>query len=195
MKENSDLLQEYVSDMLTVGKHTLDSIERQTRDDRVRHFRDAYELLMKIETTLTRQTLDLEQYLATIDGTTTGPLLKKAAATAMGAMSGFYSRMRPGEPVSRNLRDDYTGLNLAAISYTMLHTTASVLGDAKLADLTLHHLEELTPLIVTLSRLIPYVVTRELAEEGSSVSHSAAAEEAELKTQRAWSRETIGPHI
>lgn len=190
MKEKKEILQDYASDMLGVEKHTLESIERQTRDDKIRTYREAYELLMQIETVLTGHTLALEQYLSTINGGSES-LLKKAATTAMGAISGIYGKFRPEDPVSRSLRDDYTALSHAAIGYTMLHTTALSLDDSRLAELSLKHLNELTPFVVQLSRIIPHVVARELAEEGK-IPFTSAGEQAESSTQRAWSHEVVG---
>lgn len=188
--ETKEILQDYVSDMLGVEKHTLESIERQTRDDRVKEYEEAYELLMKIQTTLTMHTIALERYLSSING---GPesLLKKAAASAMGAMAGLYSKVRPGDPVARDLRDDYTALSLAAISYTMLHTTGQALNDSRIAELALKHLNELTPLIAGLSRIIPKIVAEELSKQGK-LAFPAAGQEAVANTQKAWSREVIG---
>ncbi len=190
MKEKNEILYEYVSDMLGVEKHTLEAIERQTRDERVKEYREAYELLMKIETSLTMHTIALERYLSTLDG---GPesLLKKAATTALGAVAGFYSKVRAEDPVSRNLRDDYTALSLAAISYTMLHTTGCALNEPQISEIALRHLNEITPFIASLSRLIPIVVAEELSKEGK-LSYPSAAQEALTNTQRAWSHEVIG---
>lgn len=190
MTQKKEILHDYASDMLGVEKHTLESVERQTRDDKIRTYRDAYELLMQIETVLTGHTLRLEQYLSTVDGSSES-MIKRAAAIAMGAISGLYGKYRPEDPVSRSLRDDYTALSLATISYTMLHTTALSLDDSSLAELSLKHLNELTPFVVQLSRIIPYVVARELAEEGK-IPFTSAGVQAEANTQRAWNHEAVG---
>jgi hypothetical protein len=46
------------------------------------------------------------------------------------------------DPVSKNLHDDHTALNLAASGYTMLHTTGQALMDY-------------TPLLVEINEVIP----------------------------------------
>lgn len=189
--DRQEVLLEYVSDMLEVEKHTLESIERQTLDDRVRSYGEAYKLLMRIELTLRNHTTVLEHYLKSTGGGGAGALMKKAATAAVGAMAGLYGKIRPEDPVSRDLRDDYTALNLAAISYTMLHTTAIALAESRLADLALSHLTELTPLIAALSKVIPPVVAMELSVEGKAM-YPAAGAEAVASTQKAWSREVIG---
>jgi len=192
MKDTKEILRDYASDMLGVEKQLLEAVERQTRDNRVRSYRDAYELLMKIETVLSGHIITLEQYLSSTNGgATPESFLKKAATTAMGAVTGLYERVRMEEAISRDLRDNYASLSLAAISYTMLHTTACALNDNKLADLALHHLNELTPLVVSLSRIIPPVLVKELSIEGKAFDPTVS-QEAVANTQRAWSHEVIG---
>lgn len=191
MKDPKEVLRSYASDMLAVEKQLMEAVERQTRDKDVRYHREAYEILMKIETVLSGHVISLEQYLSSINGgATPESLFKKAATTAMGAVAGLYDKMRMEETVSRDLRDDYASLSLAAISYTMLHTTASALDDTKLAELALNNLNELTPLIVNLSRVIPPVVARELTIEGKAID-SAVGQDAVSKTQKAWSHEIV----
>lgn len=189
--DTQEVLRGYLSDMLGAEKHTLESIERQTKDDRVHSFLEAHEILIRIETTLRKHTSILEQHLDAMGGEDTGSFMKKAATAAAGAMSGIYGIIRPEDPVSRDLRDDYTALNLAAISYTMLYTTAVALADSRVADMALKHLNDLTPLIVTLSKIIPPVVAKELSMEGKAI-YPTAGMEAVTKTQQAWSREVTG---
>jgi hypothetical protein len=189
MKENADILREYVSDALLLESKILQSVERQTRDDRVRRHRDAYELLLKVELTLSGHTLALERHLATINGGSES-FIRKAAATAVDVASAFYERARPDEGVSKALRDDCSALNQAAITYSMLHTAGLALEAPELADLAFRHLTELTPLVVSLSRIIPNVLTEELSREGIEFDVSVAAAAAE-NTQKAWGHEYI----
>lgn len=188
-----EVLRDYVSDMLSVEKHCLESIARQTRDEKFRCFPNAYEILTRIESTLRTHTIALDQYLAAIEDGGAESKLKKAAASAVGAIAGLYGKIRLEDPVSRSLRDDYTALNLAAISYTMLHTTARALNVSRVADLALQHLNDLTPVIVALSRVIPEVVAKELSAEGK-VLEPSAWHDALANTQGAWSSEVTGRH-
>lgn len=194
MKDSKEeVIRQYMSDMLGVEKHTLESVERQVRDEKVRPFREAYDLLLKIESTLRIHTLALDQHLSALTAAAGGNyevLLKKAATSAVGLMTGLYGMVRPDLPVSRDIRDDYTALSLGAISYTMLHTTALGLNDTQVAELALQHLKELTPLIAALSRVIPLVVAKELTDEGKAFNASAGQSAVE-STQQAWSHEVI----
>ncbi|MEM5787517.1 MAG: hypothetical protein AAGU11_09380 [Syntrophobacteraceae bacterium] len=186
--DKKEILRDYVSDMLGVEKHCLESIERQTADDRFSACPEAHGLLIKIEAVLRSHTGTLDSCLSTLDGEMKG-LFTKATTSAMGAIAGLYGKLRE-DPVSRSLRDDYTALSLAAISYTMLHTTALALHDQPVAALALKHLNDLTPLIVALSRVIPEVVARELYAE-DKVADPLIYQAALAGTQRAWSPEVI----
>jgi hypothetical protein len=188
-----EILGSYVGDMLGAEKHCLESLERQTHDEKFLRYREAHDLLLRIENVLRMHTTALEQCLSQLDAGGMGASLKKAATTAIGAIAGWYGKMRPEDPVSRSLRDDYTALNHIAISYTMLHTTACGLNESRVADLALQHLHEITPLVVALSRIIPSVVTMELSDEGK-VSDPSAWRAALDNTQKAWSSDVVGEY-
>jgi ferritin-like metal-binding protein YciE len=189
MKENADILRDYVSDILVLENRILQSVERQTRDDRVKRQRDAYELLQRVESTLSGHTLALERHLASSNGGSES-FIKRATATAVDVASAFYEKVRADEGVSKALSDDYTALSHAAISYSMLHAAALALEAPEVADLALRHLTELTPLVVALSRVIPNVVAEELSREGIGLAVSAGAEAAE-NTRKAWGHEYV----
>ena len=188
--DTKEILRDCVGDMLAAEKHCLESIERQTGDKAFLAYTEAHQLLTRIEVVLRSHTSALEHCLSTIDGGL-GPKVKKALSAAAGAISGIYGKNRFEEPVSRSLRDDYTALNLVAISYTMLHTTACVLNEDTAAELALRNLNEITPLIVGLSRVIPEVLAYELSSEDKALE-PAKWRQALENTQNAWSHNVIG---
>ncbi len=190
--DKKEVLRDYVSDMLAVEKHCLESIERQTGDEKFSRYRDAHDLLSRIESTLSAHIFALDHYLETMDAGV-GSLIKKAASSAVGAISGFYGKLRPEDPVSRSIRDDYTALNLVAVSYTMLHTTTLALDEPLLAEMAIKHLNEITPLIVSLYRVIPSVVAMELTEEGK-ISDPMVWKDTVERTHHAWSHEVVGDY-
>jgi len=63
------------------------------------------------------------------------------------------------------LRDDYTALNLAAIGYVMLLTTARAFGDSRVADLAEQHLKDHTEAATTLRQTIPVAVVTFLQQD------------------------------
>jgi len=197
--DTKKILGDYVSDLLGVEKHCLEAVERQTGDEKFTRYPEAHHLLQKMEGTLRTQTESLDRAFSIL-GEQQGSIARqaeayatKAVASAAGAIAGMYGKLRPEDPVSRSLRDCYTTLNLIAISCTMLHTTALALREQGVADLALKNLNELTPIIVELSRVIPEVVTKELSEEGKVIDPSVWREAIE-SSQRAWSPKVTGTY-
>lgn len=188
MTERQDTLQQYVSDMLAVERHLLPAFENQSKDDRFAKFPEARRLVNKIEATINSHINGLKQHLENLGGDAASPV-KSAVTAALGVAASVIENMRT-DPISKNLRDDYTALNLAAISYTMLHTTGQALMDQQTADLAASFLMDYTPLIVELNEVIPEVVVSELGDE-TEVLEPGAAERATERTQRAWKRNHV----
>jgi len=91
----------------------------------------------------------------------------------LGAIAGVYDKVRK-DTASRALRDDYTALSLASVSYGMLHTTALGLSQGTVAELAKNNMEEINSLIMELGLAMPRVVLKELSFEGYSVDTGAA---------------------
>jgi hypothetical protein len=85
------------------------------------------------------------------------------------------------------LRDDYTALNLATISYTMLHTTSLAFNDQVTAALALRHLKAYTTLVMEINQIIPHVVLADLRDNGAVINESVL-QQAITNTQEVWQR-------
>jgi hypothetical protein len=84
------------------------------------------------------------------------------------------------------LRDDYTGLSFVLVCTEMLHATAVAVGDARTADLTRQHINELPPVIRSVSALVPYAVVADIAADKVPIAEpNAAALACETHTE-AW---------
>jgi ferritin-like metal-binding protein YciE len=188
MSERQDTLQQYVSDMLAVERHLLPALENQSEDERMAQHPEARRLVNKIEATIRSHINGLEQHLEDLGGDPASPV-KSAVTTALGVAATAIEKIRT-DPVSKNLRDDYTALNLAAISYTMLHTAGHALMDDQTADLAASYLMDYTPLITEINEIIPTVVVNELQDE-TEVLDTEVVEKAIMRTQQAWS----GDHV
>jgi ferritin-like metal-binding protein YciE len=188
MSERQDTLQQYVSDMLAVERHMLPAFENQTKDDRMARYPEAQRLVNQIEATIRSHINGLEEQLRNLGGDPASPV-KSAVTAFMGMAASLIENIRT-DPVSKNLRDDYTVLNLAAISYTMLHTTGHALMDEHTANLAATYLRDYTPLITEINEVIPDVVVSELRDE-SEVIDPMAAQRAVERTQEAWTREHV----
>ena len=188
MSERKDTLQQYVSDMLAVERHILPALENQSKDDRFAQYPDAQQLVNQIETTVRSHINSLEHHLESLGGDSASPI-KSAVTSLLGVAASVIENVRP-DPISRNLRDDYTVLNLAAISYTMLHTTGQALMDQSTADLAATCLMDYTPLITDINEIIPEIVVSELRDE-TEILDPDAAQRAIERTQQAWDREHV----
>jgi hypothetical protein len=185
----NELLRQYVGDMLATDKHIHEAVRRQRDDENIQQFVEAHQLVSRLEATLDRLISDLENELERLGGSATSPV-KDVVSSALGAMAGMYDKVR-SEKVSKMLRDDYTALSLAAISYVMLHTTGRALQDRSVAELAIRHVRELAPMLSGIRRAIPVVVTSELAEDGLPIAVGVAPE-AIRETQQAWAMEQVG---
>lgn len=188
MSEKQDTLQQYVSDMLAVERHILPAIESQSKEDRFAQHPEVQRLVNKIEATVRSHINGLEQHLDTLGGDAASPI-KSAATAILGVAASLIEKVRT-DPVSKNLRDDYTVLNLAAVSYGMLHTTGQALMDQQTADLAANFLKDYTPLIAEINEVIPQVVVSELPDETEMLDPDAARR-ANKRIQEAWD----GDHV
>jgi hypothetical protein len=174
--------------MLAVERHMLPAFENQSKDDRFAKFPDAQRLVNRIESTIRSHISGLEQHLKSLGGDAASPV-KEAVTAVLGVAASVIENVRTN-PVSKDLRDDYTVLNLAAISYTMLHTTGHALLDERTASLAASYLEDYTPLITEVNEVIPEVVVSELRDESEAIDPMAAQQAVE-RTQQAWKRDHV----
>jgi len=191
MEKRQATLRQYVSDMLAVEKHIHEAVRRQKADESVQKQPQAGQLINRIEQTLDDHIAGLESHVKTLEGSSSS--LKDAVTTALGVVAGLYDKVRAKE-VSRDLRDDYTALSMAAIGYTMLNTSALALGDSRTADLAVRYLKDWTPLITGISRVIPLVVAYELTESHPNLDMSAGPESLR-KTQEAWDASHVNQSV
>jgi ferritin-like metal-binding protein YciE len=189
MSDRQKTLQRYVSDMVSVEEHILEAIKHQVKDGDFKEFPMAHEFVSKTETVLRDHVDALHKHLDTLGGDPANPV-KEAVTSVLGKAAGIIDQVRQNDKISADLRDDYTALNLAAVSYTLLHTTGLALQDQKTASLAQKHLMDLTPLITRINEIIPQVAVQELKDEGATVG-ATIADQARSNTQKAWSHEHI----
>jgi ferritin-like metal-binding protein YciE len=117
-------------------------------------------------------------------GSTAGNPVKAAGSALLGKAAGVIDLVRT-EGISKALRDDYAAFSLAAISYSMLHTTAQGLGNRKVAELAERHLTDYAGAIERINEVMPGVVARELEKDDHQVQ-SGAAEATRTMVRKAW---------
>jgi hypothetical protein len=197
MKDNREALRPYVADMVAVEKHILEAVERQRNDDDIKELPDALRLVGRIESVLNTHVQSLDSHLQGYEGGGAAGALKQAVTGVLGAIAGVYDKVRK-DTASRALRDDYTALSLASVSYGMLHATALGLSQGTVAELAKSHLEEINSLIMEIGLAMPRIVLKELALEGYSVE-TGAADRAVKNLEETWrssaQREKAGVNV
>ena len=187
MSARTDLITKHIADMSALEEHILEAVQRQREDSTVKSNVDANRVVMEIERVLTGHLAALKT-LSESYGAEGESLVKKAIAGAAGVVAGLYDKLRESE-LTRNLRDDYTALSLTAMGYTAMHSFGLGIGETRMADLAGRHLNDLTPVLVDLSKLIPATTITDLANEHPDLGvDTSKISEAVENTQRAWAR-------
>lgn len=176
-------LQTYVSDLLALVTHIEVPIDKQSTTQNASEYGEALAIIAQIKSVMAAQHTALDAQLAALGGHGASGI-KSAWSGFLGAGAAAINSVRKTK-ISKSLRDDYTALNLAAISYTMLHATALGLGETSVASMAQKHLAQITPIIMRINRAIPAVVLEELRDDGENVRVSAAEMSAQT-TQAAW---------
>jgi len=189
MQDNRDEIRPYVADMAAVEKHILEALERQHSDDTFNDHPQALSLIGRLSGELERHIESLNDHLRTLPGGGVAATVKESMTGLLGGLAGLYDKVRK-DKVSRALRDDYTALSLATVSYTMLHSAALGLGQVAVAEIALRNLKDLTPFVMELAEVIPPVVLQELSLEGYSIDVGVSAQ-ATKNTQEAWNPDRV----
>jgi hypothetical protein len=178
-------MQRYVSDMLAVIKHVEEAVDRQKTDNKVVRMPTAHDLLQRISQVLDAQDAQIRAHQAQWTGDAGAQsTIKETVANTLGQAAGMIGMLR-NDKVSLMLRDDYTALNLAAMAYTMLSTTALALKDEPTAAIAASNLRELTPLIIEINEVMPQILVQELVDEANQIDMSVVDEAIRI-TQDAW---------
>ena len=117
-------------------------------------------------------------------GSTAGNPIKDAGAALLGKAAGVIDMVRT-EGISKSLRDDYSAFSLAAISYSMLHTTALSLGNQNVAEVAERYLTDYAGAIERINEVMPGVVARELAKDGHQTDDAAVGATRKM-VAKAW---------
>lgn len=180
----NQLLLGYVRDVVAVENELHAAFRRQKHDDTLGTFPHASAFVGRAEDSIDRHLAQLRALLAKRNESES--TLKSAIGSVLGAAAGVVDKVRPEDPVSRILRDDYTAVSFAVICYEMLHVTALAAEDAEVAELALAHLRDYAPIVMGLSDLIPHVIVDELTREGKLVADRGVAEQAVRNTCSVW---------
>ena len=171
-QKHEQTIADYVGDMVALESHIEEALDRQLTE--VQDDREASAAVRGFHDTV-KQHRDTLIALQEDIGSTPGNPIKAAGAALLGKAAGVIDLVRT-EGISKALRDDYTAFSLAAISYSMLYTTARGLGNERVASLAERHLTDYARAIERINEIMPGVVERELAKDGHQTNKGAVAE-------------------
>ncbi len=192
MSEREDILIKCVSNQLAAETHTLEAVEKHLDDDDMKKYPQAANVLETVRDVLRDHTDVLKAHLEEdfgVDQGTVSSKVKEALSSITGDAAGMYGMIRSGK-VSKMLQDDYAALSLCCLASTILHAAARTLNEDTSAGVALHHLKDMTPLVVELNNVVPAVVIGELAARGLPVDESAR-DEILMESHEAWSRSNL----
>lgn len=159
----TDAINSYITDMLALEEHIDKAIKSQLDD--LKDYPDVTGELKTVQRSVQHHVSDLRDLSKRRKASGAADAVKRAGSNVLGMAAGAVDMVR-NEGLPKNLRDDYTAFNLAAIGYVMLNTTALALGDQEVADLGSQHFRDYTRAVLTLDRIIPTAVVRFLQNEG-----------------------------
>ena len=172
---------DYVGDMAALESHIEEALDRQLHE--VQDDAAALAAVQEFHDSVKRHR-DTLRALQEETGGTIGNPIKEAGSALLGKAAGVIDMLRT-VGISNSLRDDYAAFSLAAIGYSMLHTTASALGDSRVASLAERHLQDHADNIMRINEIMPEVVIRELQKDGHQAD-KAAASATRKAVSRSW---------
>jgi ferritin-like metal-binding protein YciE len=170
LEKHQQTVADYVGDMVALESHIEEALDRQlteTKDDP-----EAHAAVQRFHDMVKAHRDSLKSLQDEVGSTTGNPIIA-AGSTLLGKAAGVINLVRT-EGISKSLRDDYAAFSLAAISYSMLHTTALGLGNRKVADVAERYLTDYAGAIERINEVMPGVVARELAKDGHQTDPGAA---------------------
>jgi ferritin-like metal-binding protein YciE len=167
--QNQDTLKTYVGDMYSMESHIEEALDLQL--EKVKDHAKAYAAVRRFHGNVRTQRDAMKAHLDQLGGAS-GGAIKSAVASIFGMAAGVIDKVRP-EAISKNLRDDYTAFNHAAIGYHMLYGTALMLGAPQTAAIAERHHRAYTDMIQDINQIILDVVATELRKDGHKIDEKA----------------------
>jgi hypothetical protein len=176
------LLRAQIAETCVLGRYIIEALDIQQFEPRLREDAAASSLVTRILEVLQKQAASL--YAMAESYPEIRRELQMQGAAMAGLFPGFVSKMR-ARALPAMLRNDHSLLNLAATSYTVLHTTGLALRNFAVSNLALQHLEQLTPFVHEIAQMLPSLVVGDLKRAFGSLPPDTV-EVARANTQPAW---------
>ncbi len=193
-RSSTEAIDSYITDMISLEEHMEKPFRTQGDDLRDKH-RDLAGELRTIHGLVTQHIATLKNLRDRRDGGAerrAAEGVKRATSAVAGVGAAVIDFLRT-EKLPKDLRDDYTAMNLATIGYLMLHTTALSLGDKEVAEVAQQHYSDYARAVMTLQNMIPVAVVSFLQEEGLPARAEVTGQVAK-NIDQAWSQgaESLG---
>jgi ferritin-like metal-binding protein YciE len=181
--QQHDQVADWIHSVVALEGHIEEAMDRQLKieaptselNDAIQHFHDS------VRDSKRRAEAYAEQYGSKASG---GIVAK--GAEILGAAAGLIDKVRK-DNVAKSLRDDYTAYNFAAISYTMLHTTAMAVNDKQTASFAEQGLRTYAGLVQKINHVMPAAVLHDLEENPDMpVDRSQITEQCRKMIDDAW---------
>jgi ferritin-like metal-binding protein YciE len=172
-RDRDTAINSYITDMISLEDHIDKALKGQVND-----LKDYPDFNTEVRQVLRLTEHHISDLRALADRRKAGGIaeaVKRAGAVVAGVAAGAIDLLR-SEGLPKNLRDDYTALSLATISYAMLYTTATALGEREVAELAQQHLRDYAGAVNRLNTLVAASVVRYLSQEGLPVQESVVPE-------------------
>jgi ferritin-like metal-binding protein YciE len=174
---------DWVGDIVNIESHIEEALDRQlnlkpgTQDvaQAIQHFHD----------TVRASKYRAQDYQKSL-GKTKGGGLQETAADLLGKAAGLIDKVRK-DTVTKALRDDYVAFNLAAVGYTLLHTTALALKDQRAVEFAEKGLETYAGLVQRVNSVLPQATIDDLVKNDEvPVADASVAAQARATIDRVW---------
>lgn len=173
---------DWLGDMVSLESHIEEVLDHQldlTKDDviagpAVQRFHD-----------MVKSNRDALKARQEVVGSTAGNPVAKVGSALLGKAAGLIDKVRP-DSVSKAIRDDYTAFNLAAVGYTMLHTTAVALGDHETAALSERCLTGHAAAIQDINHFIEDIVLDDLQKAELPIADPSAPDKTRAMVDKVW---------
>lgn len=183
-RNRSERIENDLLDLLTTEQQAMSMVGRQLRNKNVQMYGEVTALINRVDFVLKDHIAGLRRHLGVTE-TPSATFFQQATEVVMNLVANATDRLR-GDSVALTLCEDYRVLSLAAMKYTKLHTTALAKYDYAIAELALRHLQDLTQVLIDISKAIPGSTEQELRESGEIVDGAAVSSRALENTQQAW---------
>jgi ferritin-like metal-binding protein YciE len=177
--QHQDTIKTYVGDMYSMESHIEEALDLQL--EKMKDHPKANAAVRRFHNTIRSQRDAMKAHLDQLGGAS-GGAIKSVVASAFGVAAGVIDKVRP-EAMSKNLRDDYTAFNHAAIGYHMLYGTALMLGFPQTATLAERHHRAYTDMIQDINQIVLDVVAHELKKDGHKIDEKAMDRATETMNQ------------